>query len=65
VAAQAAYVAAVEHLMARYAWVDDKIHRRKLAREAARSVLPKRHRGEDRGQRERPRMADDARAPPG
>ena len=26
--------------MARYAWVDDKIHRRKLAREAARSVLP-------------------------
>jgi thymidylate synthase (FAD) len=40
VAAQAAYVAAVEHLMARYAWVDDKIHRRKLAREAARSVLP-------------------------
>jgi thymidylate synthase (FAD) len=40
VAAQAAYVAAVEHLMTRYAWVDDKIHRRKLAREAARSVLP-------------------------
>jgi thymidylate synthase (FAD) len=40
VAAQVAYVAAVEHLMARYAWVDDKIHRRKLAREAARSVLP-------------------------
>jgi thymidylate synthase (FAD) len=40
VAAQAAYVSAVEHLMARYAWVDDKIHRRKLAREAARSVLP-------------------------
>jgi thymidylate synthase (FAD) len=40
VAAQAAYVAAVEHLLARYAWVDDKIHRRKLAREAARSVLP-------------------------
>jgi thymidylate synthase (FAD) len=40
VAAQAAYVAAVEHLMGRYAWVDDKIHRRKLAREAARSVLP-------------------------
>jgi thymidylate synthase (FAD) len=39
-AAQAAYVAAVEHLMARYSWVDDKIHRRKLAREAARSVLP-------------------------
>ena len=40
VAAQAAYVSAVEHLMVRYAWVDDKIHRRKLAREAARSVLP-------------------------
>jgi thymidylate synthase (FAD) len=40
VAAQTAYVAAVELLMARYAWVDDKIHRRKLAREAARSVLP-------------------------
>jgi thymidylate synthase (FAD) len=39
-AAQAAYVAAVEGLMARYSWVDDKVHRRKLAREAARSVLP-------------------------
>ncbi len=39
-AAQAAYVAAVEGLMAKYAWVEDKIHRRKLAREAARSVLP-------------------------
>jgi thymidylate synthase (FAD) len=39
-AAQAAYVTAVEHLMARYAWVADKVHRRKLAREAARSVLP-------------------------
>src|SRR5437763_16813444 len=38
--AQAAYVAAVTHLMARYSWVDDKVHRRKLAREAARSVLP-------------------------
>jgi len=38
--AQASYVAAVNHLMERYAWVDDKIHRRKLAREAARSVLP-------------------------
>ncbi|HEU5040877.1 MAG TPA: FAD-dependent thymidylate synthase, partial [Gemmatimonadales bacterium] len=32
-AAQVAYVAAVEGLMARYAWVDDKIHRRKMARE--------------------------------
>jgi thymidylate synthase (FAD) len=39
-AAQAAYVAAVEQLMTRYAWVSDKIHRRKMAREAARSVLP-------------------------
>ena len=39
-AAQAAYVAAVEGLMARYAWVEDKVHRRKMAREAARSVLP-------------------------
>jgi thymidylate synthase (FAD) len=38
--AQAAYVAAVEGLMARYSWVDDKVHRRKMAREAARSVLP-------------------------
>jgi thymidylate synthase (FAD) len=39
-AAQTAYVTAVEHLMVRYSWVDDKVHRRKLAREAARSVLP-------------------------
>jgi thymidylate synthase (FAD) len=39
-AAQAAYVAAVERLMERYKWVDDKIHRRKMSREAARSVLP-------------------------
>jgi len=39
-AAQAAYVAAVERLMKRYEWVADKIHRRKMAREAARSVLP-------------------------
>jgi thymidylate synthase (FAD) len=39
-AAQAAYVAAVEHLMARYEWVESKVHRRKMAREAARSVLP-------------------------
>ena len=38
--AQAAYVTAVEQLMTRYAWVEDKVHRRKLAREAARSVLP-------------------------
>jgi thymidylate synthase (FAD) len=39
-AAQAAYVAAVDLLMTRYAWIDDKIHRRKMSREAARSVLP-------------------------
>jgi thymidylate synthase (FAD) len=38
--AQAAYVRAVEGLMQRYAWVADKVHRRKMAREAARSVLP-------------------------
>jgi thymidylate synthase (FAD) len=38
--AQAAYISAVERLMARYEWVEDKIHRRKMAREAARSVLP-------------------------
>jgi thymidylate synthase (FAD) len=38
--AQAAYVQAVEALMERYAWVTDKVHRRKMAREAARSVLP-------------------------
>jgi thymidylate synthase (FAD) len=39
-AAQAAYVQAVERLMTKYEWVGDKVHRRKLAREAARSVLP-------------------------
>jgi thymidylate synthase (FAD) len=39
-AAQAAYVQAVEALMQRYGWVSDKVHRRKMAREAARSVLP-------------------------
>jgi thymidylate synthase (FAD) len=39
-AAQAAYVALVEQLMERYKWVDDKVHRRKMAREAARGVLP-------------------------
>ncbi len=39
-AAQQAYVALVERLMARYGWVDDKVHRRKMAREAARGVLP-------------------------
>lgn len=39
-AAQKSYVALVESLMQRYAWVGDKIHRRKMAREAARGVLP-------------------------
>ena len=39
-AAQAAYVAAVDRLMTRYEWVESKVHRRKMAREAARSVLP-------------------------
>jgi thymidylate synthase (FAD) len=39
-AAQTAYVAAVERLMEKYSWVEDRVHRRKLAREAARSVLP-------------------------
>jgi thymidylate synthase (FAD) len=39
-ASQAAYVRAVEALMERYAWVADKVHRRKMSREAARSVLP-------------------------
>lgn len=39
-AAQAAYVDAVDKLMTKYGWVDDKVHRRKMAREAARAVLP-------------------------
>jgi thymidylate synthase (FAD) len=38
--AQAAYVTAVDRLMAKYEWVEDRVHRRKMAREAARSVLP-------------------------
>lgn len=38
--AQATYVALVDKLMERYAWVQDKVHRRKMAREAARGVLP-------------------------
>ena len=38
--AQAAYVALVAELMTRYGWVADKVHRRKMAREAARAVLP-------------------------
>src|SRR5881397_1481361 len=37
-AAQAAYVAAVAGLMEKYASVEDRTHRRKMAREAARSV---------------------------
>ncbi|MFL5614706.1 MAG: FAD-dependent thymidylate synthase [Gemmatimonadaceae bacterium] len=39
-AAQRAYVALVEKLMERYGWVSDRVHRRKMAREAARAVLP-------------------------
>ena len=39
-AAHAAYVAQVEGLMQQYAHVADAVHRRKMAREAARSVLP-------------------------
>jgi thymidylate synthase (FAD) len=39
-AAQRSYVALVDQLMERYAWVSDKVHRRKMAREAARGVLP-------------------------
>jgi thymidylate synthase (FAD) len=39
-AAQTAYVALVAALMERYGWVADKVHRRKMAREAARAVLP-------------------------
>jgi thymidylate synthase (FAD) len=38
--AQAAYVGLVSELMERYGWVSDKVHRRKMAREAARAVLP-------------------------
>lgn len=39
-AALGAYVQMVEQLMSRYSWIDDKMHRRKMAREAARGVLP-------------------------
>ena len=39
-AAQQAYVRLVDELMSRYQWVPDKVHRRKMAREAARGVLP-------------------------
>src|SRR5919112_839258 len=38
--AQKRYVELVEQLMGRYGWVADKVHRRKMAREAARGVLP-------------------------
>ena len=38
--AQRSYVRLVEHLMERYGWVTDKVHRRKMSREAARGVLP-------------------------
>jgi thymidylate synthase (FAD) len=38
--AQKTYVALVDQLMERYGWVADKVHRRKMAREAARGVLP-------------------------
>ena len=38
--ALASYVGLVEQLMERYAWVADRVHRRKMAREAARGVLP-------------------------
>ena len=38
--AKTAYIALVDELMQRYAWVADKVHRRKMAREAARGVLP-------------------------
>jgi thymidylate synthase (FAD) len=34
------YVALVDALMARYRWVDDKVQRRKMAREGAQSVMP-------------------------
>ena len=38
--AQTTYVTLVEQLMERYGWVADRVHRRKMAREAARAVLP-------------------------
>lgn len=36
----AAYVALVDELMGRYGWIGDRVQRRKMAREGARSVLP-------------------------
>jgi len=38
--AQSTYVALVEQLMEKYGWVADRVHRRKMSREAARAVLP-------------------------
>ncbi len=38
--AQAVYVRLVADLMERYGWIGDKVHRRKMSREAARAVLP-------------------------
>lgn len=38
--AQRTYREMVDALMARYEWVENRIHRRKMAREAARGVLP-------------------------
>src|SRR2546423_5665116 len=39
--AQRSYVRLVEHLMERYGWVGDKVHRRKMARGGGRGGLPK------------------------
>ena len=60
--AQAAYVSLVAQLMERYGWVADKVHRRKMAREAARGRAAQRDRDENRRDGERARLADDARA---
>lgn len=38
--ALASYVALVDALMARYGWMDDKVQRRRMARDAAGGVLP-------------------------
>lgn len=38
--AQKTYIALVEQLMERYGWIADRVHRRKMAREAGRAVLP-------------------------
>ena len=38
--AQKTYITMVEQLMERYGWVADRVHRRKMSREAARAVLP-------------------------